>query len=84
MSAAMNLWDAASTGDVDALHELLSPTGGCEGEIDLTDWLARTPLILAAANNRPEAVAVLLDKGAEPSVQDRESGWAALHHACDR
>lgn len=77
----LDIWDAAATGDLNYLRQLLSEY---PGDVNLTDSQYRTPLMRAASNNHSEVVAFLLSKGADASIADRESGWTALHHALDR
>jgi ankyrin repeat protein len=58
--------------------ELLLAKGA---DVNLKDQDGRTPLHLAAESADSDIVALLLDKGAEISARDDESGFTALHHA---
>jgi hypothetical protein len=49
-------------------------------DINATNRVGRTPLIVAAVRNAPEIVRLLLDKGADPNVRDR-TGKTALEQA---
>lgn len=71
-----SLHSAAWAGVVDAIKSLLSRGFS----IDRRDDLGRTPLMIAADNDKLHAVTYLLEKGADPSLQDN-SGWNALHQA---
>jgi len=71
-----SLHSAAWAGVVDAIKSLLSRGFS----IDRRDDLGRTPLMIAADNDKLHAVTYLLEKGADPSLQDN-NGWHALHHA---
>lgn len=48
------------------------------------DNLGRTPLHVAAANNRLKAVAALIGGGAAVNAREPRAGASALHHAAER
>lgn len=53
-------------------------------DVDRVDNLAgRSPLIIAAARNYCEIVELLLDRGANPMLRDRQSGGTAMYRAID-
>jgi hypothetical protein len=76
----MDIWKASARGDHQFLAEYISE----QGDINLCTSLNETALIVAACNNRFSIVIFLLENGADPNIQDAESGWSALHHACFR
>jgi cytohesin len=64
---ARTFHEAASAGDVRALRNFIE-----EGEdVDNPDSMGRTALMRAAWRDRSEAMAFLLDHGADPNLQDR-------------
>ncbi len=71
------LHDAALGGSVDVINLLLDQ-GASLNAIDRES--GATPLMLAASLNRASAVAVLLQRGADPTLKDRH-GMTALQRA---
>ena len=57
--------------------------GGTATQLDFTNWTGSSALILAANRGQEEIVATLLEKGASPSVRDKEGGGTALLRAID-
>jgi len=53
-------------------------------DLNLCNGVGETALILAAWNNHVPCVLFLLNYGVDINIQDLESGWSALHHACYR
>jgi ankyrin repeat protein len=51
-------------------------------EIDALDYVQRTPLMYACANNRLDAAALLIKHGASVELTDKYS-LSPLHLACD-
>ncbi len=74
------MWAAARSNSLALLGELV---GDAEAEVDVNarDDFGATPLMHAASRGHADAVALLLDARADPSVQDVESGYSALHCA---
>ncbi|KAL9961098.1 hypothetical protein ACROYT_G029980 [Oculina patagonica] len=71
-----SLHDAAEDGDVTKIESLLSRGFS----IDSRAALGSTPLMIAALNDKLQAVEYLLAKGANPSLEDN-NGWNLLHWA---
>lgn len=76
---ARDIFSAARVGDTAAVSACLR----AGTPVDTTDERGSTPLIVAAYNNRPETVALLLACKAGPDVADR-MGNTALMGACFR
>ena len=72
------LHTAALRGDAAAARELLKAAGG---DADTRDGLGSTPIFFAAAAGSAEAVALLLDAGADPSLPNH-LGLTPLHACC--
>ena len=76
---------AAHDGDVEAIAELLD--GGGDVDARITEGaavtLGQTPLMIAAARNHAEAVRLLLDRGADPSLADEIGRTALDYHGRD-
>ena len=68
------LHSAALDGDVTKIEAMLS----LGFSVDLRDDTDRTPLMIAAYNDKLLAVNYLIKKGADPSLEDND-GWNALH-----
>lgn len=78
-SAGGRFREAIRSGDVTAINLALG-----EGAQVNSAWPdGRTPIIEAVISNQPEVVELLLKKGADPNVADRD-GLSALDHAKDR
>jgi len=69
---------ASREGDLEAVKILV--TAGAK--INATDGLGDTPLMVASRNDRTEVALYLLDKGADPNID--EAGHVALHLAVAR
>ena len=74
------LHDAAATGDVKRVAELLEAV---EAKVDARDAAGNTPLLWAAACGRVAAMALLLEKGADLNAAN-EMLDTGLHRACWR
>ena len=70
------LHSAALLGDVTKIESLLS----LGFPVDSRDATNKTPLMIAAANGKLQAVKCLLGKGASPSLENND-GWNSLHFA---
>jgi ankyrin repeat protein len=77
MTGNTPLHNAAYSGDTAKLSELLEKPGV---EVDRPEKRGLTALMLASGNNHPDAVKLLLEKGANPNLKSRE-GSTALHRA---
>ena len=75
-----SLHSAAEAGDVAEIESL--PVLGFS--IDKRDDEGRTPLMMAADNDKLQAVKYLLKQGADPSLQDNESRWMECIALCLR
>lgn len=73
------IWAAARAGDCAALRTLLEPESECA--VDELDDVGASPLHIAASRGHADSVALLLEGGADHALQDRESGYTALHRA---
>jgi hypothetical protein len=74
-----NLESAAAAGDLAQTTRLLDQGA----TVNARDALGRTPLLLAVAQNRPEAVRLLLARGADPNAADN-AGVTPLRLAKDK
>jgi len=63
---------AAGKGYLDIVKDLISLPSV---RVDARDKEGKTPLYLAADNNRKDAVKLLLEKGAEPSIPWPKRAW---------
>ena len=70
------IFDAAESGNVQLLTELIA----AGAQVNARHAMGRTPLMLAAINGKREAVAKLLELGADRSLADQD-GLSALDHA---
>ncbi|KAI6608252.1 hypothetical protein MCOR04_000278 [Pyricularia oryzae] len=71
---------AATTGNLKLLDILTSGSLGRRADMTATNNRGRTALHLAAEQNHPEMVRLLLERGADPSAVS-DGGWTALHNA---
>ena len=71
--------DAIWSGDIDTLAAVISEGEDSNALDERSGW---TGLMLAAENDQPRAIEVLLASGADPRYA-RGDGWTALHHAVD-
>jgi ankyrin repeat protein len=71
--------DAIWSGNVDTLSAALTEGEDPNAIDERSGW---TGLMLAAENDQPRAIEVLLTAGADPRYAS-EDGWTALHHAVD-
>ncbi|KAL9098109.1 MAG: hypothetical protein Q9163_006169 [Psora crenata] len=53
-------------------------------QLDSTNWKGSSALVLAASEGQKEVVNTLLNRGADPSIKDKEGGGTALLRAIDR
>lgn len=72
------IWSAARDNDTILLKELLD---GAPREINLRDDTGCTPAHCAAAAGSAEALNLLIERGADLTLRDRESRWTVLHRA---
>ena len=71
------LHKASRNGYIDVVKILIR----YRAEIDSVDGNGRTALQHASERGHTEVVECLLDKGANPNIKDRRSGWTSLHAA---
>ena len=76
----LNIFDACRRGDVKTVENLFNQDASVINAVDIKGY---TPLILAVYNNYPQLVDLLLQKGADPDVQDG-MGNTALMGVCFR
>ena len=74
------IWSLARTGATAELSKLVTDPDA-EVPVDLADDHGVTALMHAAAQGQEECVCRLLEVGANAALQDRESGYSALHRA---
>ena len=75
---SFDIFDACRTGDLAAIEKIYAAD---PDSINRADTKGFTPLILAAYNDQPAAVAFLLQKGVNPNAQDA-AGNTALMGVC--
>ena len=78
--AAVNIHQAAMTGDLATIRDLLAADPAL---LDARDARGMTPLALAAWYDQPTLVAALLDLGADPDLKN-DNGLTPLFSALDR
>ena len=78
-----SVWHACQSGDTSYLSLYLSTLdpSSLSSELNLLNSLHETPLHVAASHNHLPCVQLLLAYHAQLNLQDRESGWTALHRA---
>ena len=74
------IWSLARTGATAELSKLVTDPDA-EVPVDLADDHGVTALMHAEAQGQEECVCRLLEVGANAALQDRESGYSALHRA---
>jgi len=78
VAAEIDIFTAATDGNLDAVHQLLNANADLLNARDATGC---TPLLFAAANGRPDVVKTLLERGAQPNIGDNDRKtplhWAA-------
>ena len=79
MSGNTPLHIAAYKGDTAKINDLLSASSTA---LNMPEKRGLTPLMLAAGNNHPNAVKLLLEKGANPNLKSKD-GTTALHKASE-
>ncbi|KFA48816.1 hypothetical protein S40293_01512 [Stachybotrys chartarum IBT 40293] len=75
--------EACSQGLVDAMKAFLEVVDAAE-LVNLLAGYGETPLVCAAGNGKPDAVKLLLDRGADPNFRSQRKnypGATLLHHA---
>lgn len=89
-SSATSIWRAAEYGDLSRLKLLLEHGCDIDAFCDDPGWRKKTPLSSAVDGNEPLAVRFLLQRGANPNLQDGDGDrfplhWTAAfgdHHEC--
>ncbi len=81
-SAQERLWDASGSGDEAAIARALDDGADIEALDTRRSRNGRRPLNWAAFSDRPEAVRLLLARGAAVNATNK-SGYTALHHAAE-
>ena len=81
VSSSTSIWRAAEYGDVDRLKMILD--NGCDVNALCNDpgWRKKSPLSAAVDGNEPLAVRFLLQRGANPNLQDGDGDRYPLHWA---
>ncbi len=79
-ACSIPLLNASVSGDTKRIRDLLQNGHHANDSFPI---VGTSPLILASANGHAEAVAALLDAGADIHAQDL-TGWTALHAAAFR
>jgi len=84
MSSGQTLIDAASSGDVGAVHTLLSGSAeGVAGFINEGDQDGMAALYCASAMGHLEMVRLLLEKGADIDAEKKVRAIRAVQVRCD-
>jgi CubicO group peptidase (beta-lactamase class C family) len=81
-SAQERLWDAARSGDTAAIERALADGADIQALDTRTSKNGRRALNWAAANDHPEAIRLLLARGAAIDATNK-TGFTALHHAAE-
>ena len=76
------LWDASSSGDTEKIAAALDAGADINALDTRRSGSGRRPLNWAASKNHPEAVRLLLQRGAAVDAVNR-TGFTALHHAAE-
>ena len=85
-STTSSIWHACQSGDTVYLSLYLSTLhpSSLPSELNLLNSLYETPLHVASAHNQLACVLLLLAHHPALNLQDRESGWTALHRSVYR
>lgn len=81
-SAQERLWDASRSGDTTAIERALAGGADIQALDTRTSKNGRRALNWAAANDHPEAIRLLLARGAAIDATNN-TGFTALHHAAE-
>ncbi len=78
-ASAGPLHEAAETGDIDQVKQAIA-----EGaDVNQADHASRLPLFLAASKGHAAIAVLLIEKGADVSMEDQLLGWRPLHVAAN-
>jgi len=77
-----SIWEAAQKGNLKDVNHWISRDPKCVQSRE-NDYVAATPLHLAAKNGHKEIVGVLLSKGADANAKDG-NGWTPMHFAAEK
>ncbi|KAL1519019.1 hypothetical protein AB1Y20_003287 [Prymnesium parvum] len=78
-TSATSIWRAAEYGDLSRLQLLLRHGCDINAQCDAPGWRKKTPLSSAVDGNEPLAVRFLLQRGADPNLQDGDGDRYPLH-----
>ncbi|ELU18823.1 hypothetical protein CAPTEDRAFT_133071 [Capitella teleta] len=81
MASGLEVHEACTTGDLDALEEYLR-TGKFDVNMKDPDWQNRTPIHWAAARGHVSCINSLLDHGAKGTAR-MDMGWTPAHLAAE-
>ncbi len=74
------LHEAVETGDIDQVKQAIA-----EGaDVDQVDYASRLPLFLAASKGHAAIAELLIEKGADVSMEYQLLGWRSLHVAANK
>lgn len=78
------MWRILFSDDIDKIRQYLSTSYGLSVINHYCPYTSMTPLYHAAGNNRNDIVDILIEYGADVNKQNRLSGNAPLHVACEK